>query len=198
VIVLNDKYADQQVMLKSHAVNPFNQWADWYGTDGEAVVTFRTMKEHLWDRWQSDCVSISHDDCDHGDSWDERTEQDPETGTSRFKDCDSERVVEHERFDPTNVQAPGIYLDGTHYDDADKVDESYTIIVPYPFLSPELCQEWIKKLNEQYDRQFELDIDEDQRKRAGGLEATGMNRVKLSEKSSSDDACTDTVEGGSR
>lgn len=178
---MKDDYEDTTVVLESHAVNPFNDWSDWYGTDGEAVVTFFTMKEQLWNQWDNDCVSISHEDCDHGDSWEDRMEQDEETGFYTSKDCNSERVVEHEKFDPTNLQAPGVYLDGTHYEDDEKVDESYTIYVPFPFLSPELCRRWIQKLNEQYDRQFELRISEEQEQRAGGLEDAGMNRMRLDE-----------------
>lgn len=171
MITLNEGLEDQTVVLESRAVNPFNDWADWYGTDGEAVVTFRTMKEQLWNRWSNDCVSFEHPDCDHGDSLEEMNES---------INCDEkQRIVEHEKFNPTNLQAPGIYLDRTPYDDEEKVDESYTIIVPYPFLSPKLCREWIQKLNEQYNRDFELEITEDQKKRSRGLEDLGMNRVKV-------------------
>jgi hypothetical protein len=46
-------YENQKVVLESNAANPFNQWSDWYGTKGEAVVTFFTMKEELWSQWSN-------------------------------------------------------------------------------------------------------------------------------------------------
>ena len=143
------------------------------------MVTFETMQHHLYSQWDSACVSFDHSECGHGDSWEDRFEQDEETGHYVMRDCDSERVVDHERFDAADVKAPGVYLDGTHYDVDGSVDESYTIIVPYEFLSPALCREWIAKLNEEYDRKFELEIAEDQKKMAGGLKDIGINRMKL-------------------
>lgn len=171
---ISDDLGNKRVILQSRAVNPFNDWADWYGTDGEAVVTFYTMKERLWVRWNSDCISIPHPDCEHDETVD---------GLQERVNCDKgERVVEHEKFNVTALQAPGIYLDGTYYNSEDGVDESYTIIVPYPFLSPKLCREWIRKLNEQYDRNFELKITEEQAEYGGSLSDMGINRMRPPEK----------------
>lgn len=166
---LNDKYADMPVTLKSPALNPFDQSSDWYDTDGEAVVTFETMQHRLWEQWKQDCVSFDHSSCDHGESVDDRLEQ-TEDGMYRLKDCDAKRVVDHSNFDPDAIRGPGVYLDGTHYDTDGSVDESYTIVVPYSFLSPKLCRQWLKKLNEQYDREFQLEITDEQNEEDTGGE----------------------------
>lgn len=161
----DDGLEGEEVVLTSRAVNPFNDWSDWYGSDGEAVVTFFTMKEHLWSCWSGDCVSFEYDEDNL--SLEERM------------DRDGERVVEHEKFDVTSIRSPGIYLDGTYYEDEDAVDESYTIIVPYPFLSPKLCRAWIEKLNEKYDREFRLEVTGDQEARSAGLESMGVNLIRV-------------------
>lgn len=163
---------DQEVTLQSKAANPFNQWSDWYGTEGEAVVTFYTMKEELWSKWSNQAVSIEHNDCDHDDM------------EEKINCDDTERVVDHDAFDAGEVREPGIYLDDTHYDDEEKVAESYTIIAPFDFLSPKLCRDWIQKLNDKYDRRFQLSIAEEQQVNASPVdEVMGANRLRVSEDS---------------
>lgn len=71
---------------------------------------------------------------------------------------DTERKVEPEKFDSEKVKKPGVYRDSKNYEDEEKVYEGYTIIVDRSFLSPELCQKWIEKLNKKFDRNFSLDI----------------------------------------
>lgn len=166
---MSQNYEDEKVVLESNAVNPFKDWSDWYGTDGEAVVTFRTIQHDLYEEWSRQCVRIEGG---------EYVEQ--EDGSKVYDGDNAERIVEHEKFDASEVKAPGVYSDGTNYDEEDKVDESYSIIVPYPFLSPKLCQKWIEKLNEKFDREFELYIDDQQRKAAAGLDATGVKAMKIS------------------
>jgi hypothetical protein len=161
-------YSETDVILRSRAANPFNQWSDWYGTESEAVVTFVTIKEELWNQWNNQCVDIIHEDCDHQDM------------QERINCDNGERIVKHDNFDKEEVREPGIYSDGTNYEDEDKVDESYTIIVPYDFLSPKLCRHWIDKLNQDYDRCFDLDIDESQEKASPSVdEVMGANRISL-------------------
>jgi len=54
------------------------------------------------------------------------------------------------------VFLPGINRE-TYYDDSDYVDEFYDIVVPHDFLHPEICEGWIKRLNQQYDKDFQLE-----------------------------------------
>lgn len=165
---VNNGLENQHILLTSRALNPFIDWSDWYGTDGEAVVTFITMKEHFWNRWSNNCVSIVHEDCN------------PDEIADRANCEAGEHRVDPGQFDVEEIRAPGIYRDGIYYEDEESVDESYTIVVPYPFLSPTLCQQWIEELNEEYDRVFELKFTDEQAKRAGDSESMG-NRVKLPE-----------------
>lgn len=149
------EYENKTVVLESRDVNPFEDWSDWYGTEGEAVVTFQHIAHLLYEIWERQCVSI-------------------EAG---------ERNIDQEKFDASEVEAPGIYRDETNYDDSDAVDESYTIIVPYDFMTPDMCRQWIQKLNEKFDRQFELSIDEEQEKMAEGEDNLQGKRLKTSEDS---------------
>lgn len=145
--ITKEKYKNQKIILKTDHLNPFNRWSDWYGTNGEAAITIRTIQHHIYENWEKQCVRIEGG---------EYIEQ--EDGSMLYKADDAERIVEHENFDASKVKAPGIYKDRTNYDDEDKVDESYSIIIPYSFLSPKLCRKWIEKLNEEFDRKFELSI----------------------------------------
>lgn len=154
---------NEKVILESNAVNPFNNWSDWYGADGEAVVTFSTMKNELFSEWERQCVRIE----------------------------DDERVVETEHFDGLRTKAPGVHRDGTYYDEEDSLDESYSIVVPYGFLSPKLCKHWIQKLNEKFGRNFELEITEEQEQASAGLEDIGSNRIKID----SEDVCDKNAKG---
>ena len=138
---------DQKVILESMSVDPFNDWSDWYGTNGEAVVTFVTMKQNLWNSWQTQCSSIEGDI--------ELVEN--SEGTYSLEG-ETEKEVKPENFDSDKVKEPGIYRDGVHEGDEDKVEEAYTVIVPNDFLTPELCKKYLEKLNEKFDRNFKLDI----------------------------------------
>jgi len=150
----------EEVVLESMGVNPFKGWSDWYGTDGEAVVTFETMKHSLWNSWDNQCVEIKKYD----DEGNEVTSEDFEDIQEYINySGETERIVKPEKFDYEKVKAPGVYRDDTHYDEEDYVDESYTIIVPYSFLTPELCEEYINKLNKKFDRDFMLKIKEEQK-----------------------------------
>jgi hypothetical protein len=144
---LRSKYSNEKVFLKSPSGNPFTEWADWYGTDGEAVVTFHHQKYLLYEYWSRECVSYEHPGCRH-DNLQERI------------NCGKKmRKVKPDDFDKEKMPEPGITLDGTHYKEEEAVDESYSITVPRSFLSPELCAEWLEKLNLKYDRHFVLALD---------------------------------------
>jgi len=154
---------NQEVVLESMAVDPFRDWSDWYGTNGEAVVTFETMQHHLWNSWNNQCVEVKNYD-ENGEEikpGDFETAQEYSRASNNAEK--TERIVEPENFDYGKVSKPGIYRDGTYYDEEDSVDEGYAIIVPYGFLTPELCEEYIEKLNQKFDRNFKLDIKEEQK-----------------------------------
>lgn len=150
-----DDRADQTVTLWSNTEIPFEEVADWYGTDGEVVVAIKPMKSLLWAHWETQCVEWVHaEDCDHGPGVD---------GLQESINCPhQERVVNPENFDYDEVPEPGVYCTGTYYDDESKVDESYNIIVPREYVTAEQCHKWIQKLNQKYDRNFELTISADQ------------------------------------
>jgi hypothetical protein len=154
---------DREVVLESMGVDPFRAWSDWYGTEGEAVVTFETMQHSLWNSWNNLCIEIKKYD-ENGEEIKledfEDIQEYSETSNNAEK---TDRIVELENFDYNKVKKPGIYRNGTYYDEEDSVDEGYTIIVPYSFLTPELCREYIKKLNQKFDRKFELEIQERQK-----------------------------------
>ena len=168
------------VVLESMGVDPFKGWSDWYGTDGEALVTFETMQHSLWDSWNNQCVEIKKYD-----------EEGNEIKPNEFNDIqeymnagvESERIVKPEKFDYNTVKLPGVYRSDTHYDKKDYVDESYTIVVPHGFLTPELCQKYIDKLNKKFDRKFKLKIEEEQKQPISQLKLikTELERNKTSE-----------------
>lgn len=158
-----EDFGEQEIVLESMAVDPFRAWSDWYGTKEEAVVTFETMQHHLWNAWNNQCVEIK--------KYDENREEikpgDFETAQKYFKASnnaeETERIVEPENFNYSNISEPGIYRDGKYYDEEDSVDEGYTIIVPYSFLTAKLCKKYIEKLNQKFDRNFKLNIKEEQK-----------------------------------
>lgn len=102
---------DQKVILESMSVDPFNDWSDWYGTNGETVVTFVTMKQNLWNSWKNQCISI---ECDL-----ELVEN--SEGTYSLEG-ETEKEIRPEKFDSDKVQEPGIYRDRAHEGDDDKVE----------------------------------------------------------------------------
>jgi hypothetical protein len=70
-------------------------------------------------------------------------------------------VADHAEFDPDEVLSPGIHR-SHNPSDSDLVDESYEVIVPNYLLAPEICERWIKRLNERYGRSFELSYSSDE------------------------------------
>ncbi|MDY6774255.1 MAG: hypothetical protein SVS85_03560, partial [Candidatus Nanohaloarchaea archaeon] len=157
--IMTDPRTDT-VTLETMEKHPFGGgFSDWYGTEGEAVVTFTTIQHRLYSVWSRDCISFDHSVCGHeGDEHPDLVEEE-ETGMYRMpENCDPRRVVDHSKFDASKVRAPRIYRDDTHYDKEGYVDESYTIILPYAFMAEELCRHWIEKLNEEFDRDFELHL----------------------------------------
>ncbi|MFB6099681.1 MAG: hypothetical protein ABEK16_00260 [Candidatus Nanohalobium sp.] len=154
---------DKEVVLESMEVDPFRDWGDWYGKEGEAVVTFETMQHKLWNSSSNQCVEIRK----YNENGEEIKPEDFE-GIQEYSEASNnaektERIVEPENFEYSKVKEPGIYRDGTYYDEEDSVDEGYTIIVPYSFLNPEMCREYIRKLNQKFDRNFKLEIQERQK-----------------------------------
>jgi hypothetical protein len=139
---------DQKVILESMSVDPFNDWSDWYGTNGETVVTFVTMKQNLWNSWKNQCISIEGD-----------LELVENSEGTYSLEGETEKEIRPEKFDSDKVQEPGIYRDRAHEGDDDKVEEAYTVIVPKEFLTPELCEKYMEKLNESFYRNFELNIE---------------------------------------
>ena len=160
---MNKSLEDREVVLESMAVKPFESSSDWYGTDGEVVVTFETMKSVLWRSWKDQCVKIKKYDEDDNQIRVEDSESFQEYLDKANNAEKSERVVKPEEFKQKEKTAPGIYRDGTYYDDEESVDEGYTIVVPYGFLTPELCTAYLEKLNQKFDRSFSLSIEEDQK-----------------------------------
>lgn len=139
-----EELKQKEVVLKSYSVNTFRSWSDWLSE--EAVVTFETMSHNLWSSWENQCTSIEG----------ETELVETENGMYEIKG-DTERKVESEKFDSEKVKKPGVYRDSKNHED-ETIYEGYTIIVDRSFLSPELCQEWIEKLNKKFDRNFSLDI----------------------------------------
>jgi len=139
----------EEVELESMAVVPFESFSDWYGED--VVVTFETIAHNLWNCWRSQCVSMVGD-----------TELvETEDGMYRLEG-DTEREVDPGEFDGQKVAKPGVYRDKTR-EEGESDTETYTIIVSRSFLTPELCENYIEKLNKKYDRNFSLKIKEEQR-----------------------------------
>jgi len=138
----NEKYENQEIILTNNAINPFQNWSDWYGENGEVVVTFITMKQHLYANWSRQAINTNAIDTalKNGEP---------------VSQNDYIQLIQHQNFE-NNFQGPGTYLDSTHYLDDNKVDESYTIILPEEFMTEKTCRNWIKKLNEKHDRNFKL------------------------------------------
>lgn len=139
--------SDQKVILECMSVDPFDSWSDWYGTNGEAVVTFVTMEQNLWNSWKNQCISIEGD-LELVENFE---------GTYSLEG-ETEKEIRPENFDSDKVKEPGIYRDSIHEDNEDKVEEAYTVILPKDFLTPELCKKYLEKLNEKFDRNFKLNI----------------------------------------
>ena len=149
---MTEERATRRVTLKAPSVNPFDDWEDWYGTNSEAVVTFWTIQYALWQQWDSDCISIVHsEDCDHEDLQEEIN-------------CNKKkRVITPEDFNPDELPAPGVHRTETNYDDDEVIDEIYHIYVPRAYMTLDICQKWIDRLNEEYNRNFHLKLTEEQK-----------------------------------
>ena len=146
-----EKYSKKEIKLTNDAVDPFQTWSDWYGENGEAVITFVTMKQHLYTNWAHQAITSN--------TMNPATVNGEPVSEENFVE-----IINHERFE-NDFDGPGIYLDGTYYNDDNSVDESYTIILPEEFMTEEMCRAWIKKLNERYNRKFYIeDKDYDEKK----------------------------------
>lgn len=138
-----EKYREKEIKLTNNAVDPFQTWSDWYGENGEAVITFVTMKQHLYTTWAHQAKTSNTNN--------------PATNNGKpVTEDDYIQIIEHQRFE-NNFDGPGIYLDDTYYTDDNSVDESYTIILPEEFMTEQMCRDWIKKLNEKYNRKFYME-----------------------------------------
>jgi len=143
--------SEKEVQLESLSVNPFKCWSDWHDSDGKAVVTFETMTHNLWNSWESQCISIKGDP------------ELVETSDGNYRlEGETEQELRPEKFDADRFRKPGVYRDSVHRDD-ERVDEAYTVIVSKNFLAPELCRKYIEKLNEEFERNFSLNIKDEQR-----------------------------------
>lgn len=148
----NPEKHTEPVKLENRAFNPFQDWSDWYGENGEAVITFITMKQHLYEEWQRQAHHIN-------------ISKDLATLNSRpVKEDDTVNMYQHRRFE-NDFDGPGIYQDSTHYNDDDKVDESYTIILPEEFMVRGMCELYLEKLNDEYNRDFYFQDKDPQKQR---------------------------------
>ena len=128
------------VELRATTTAPFEEWEDWIGETGEdqtVIVTFETMEHHLYEVWSQQAVNYD------GAAEIEETED----GTFVLN-SDRDRRINHERFDAKDVDAPGAYKDDS--------EGCYTVIVPFDFMTLELCRQMIEELNEEFDTDFEL------------------------------------------
>lgn len=148
----DEPFGGERVWITDRAIKPFRgKWTDFYGENGEVVVTFLTMDFHLYNKWSNENVDYLHKNCDHGDDWQER-----------LSCSKNERVVSHDDSFVDAVKRPGAHLDGVHYDDESKVDESYTVIIADDYMSWENCADALGTLNEKFDRDFGLRVEEGQ------------------------------------
>lgn len=147
---VSDKYNEKEIKLENIAMNPFHKWSDWYNKENKAVITFITMDSHLYSKWESQCI----DNMIYADAAEIQTQNSDTPRPAHINE--SVTIFNHSNFE-NNFDGPGIYLDDTHYDNDEYVDESYTIILPRDFMTREMCEEWIKALNTKYNRNFKLD-----------------------------------------
>lgn len=167
-----EKYREKEIELTNLAFNPFENWSDWYSDNGEAVITFITMENHLYTHWENQAqISNTTNFAVHNNE--------------PTKEEDYVTIYEHHRFE-NDFDGPGIYKDGTNYLNDNKVDESYTIILPDNYMNREKCETYLEKLNEKYDRNFYFkDINYGKRRRQRlkeeAQEAANINDQELDE-----------------
>jgi len=114
---------------------PFErEYCEWCDAEYSVTVTYQTMKYHLWTVWFSHCVY--------------HYSEDPENEVESTQDW----IVNHTRFHPEELKAPGIHREGGDGDD----HTNYFILVPDSRLRRRGCDEWLNRLNEQYGESFEL------------------------------------------
>lgn len=144
-----EKYSDEELTLNTIELHPFRDSCDWRSEDGEIVLTFWTMDTHLMNQWEHQARHI-------GGGVNPAEMRSKKMDHSRpVRSEESVTIYTHHEFE-NNFDGPGIYLDSTHYRDRNYVDESYTIILPYSFMTEEMCREWIEALNDKYNRNFKL------------------------------------------
>lgn len=160
----------EPIKLTNKAVNPFDTWTDFYAEDGEAVITFITMKEHMFEEWQNQVVHIGYNNNNLGRL--------ATINGQPIDEDDSTVIYTHLNFE-NNFEGPGIYQDGVHYRDDDKVDESYTVIVPEEFMTREICGKYLEKLNNEYNRDFYFEDVDYENRRAEFIKADIENDDEL-------------------
>lgn len=124
-----------QTELRRTSTTPFKNYEDWISDN--YVVTFETIGHHLYNEWENQCVE--HE----GDTELVETESDHYT-----IEGDAERKVDQSKFSAEEIDGPGIY--------EDKQDGCYTIVLDRNFMTYELCQRWIGKLNQKFDLDLAL------------------------------------------
>jgi len=132
------QHTSDVTVFTTHHENPFQAYSDWFAEEEDITITFQTMKHQLWDIWVSQCNYELSDDHSNG-----------------IEKVHGDATVDHSQFQPDDLKPPGINRE-TYPDDPDYVDEFYDIVVPHDFLHAEICEGWIARLNQQYDKDFEL------------------------------------------
>lgn len=121
-------------------MRPLRGCSDW-GGDG-AIVTFIPMDRHLMDMFELDCVWFETEDGKTSEDFD----------TDEWFEKDTIRKVDVTKFDKSKLKNPGAYRD-------EQGEECYTVILPFAFSVEKLLLEWIEKLNDKFDKDFELYTD---------------------------------------
>jgi len=149
---LKDDKHDKPLKLSNIALKPFETPSDWSTEDGEIIVTIKTISQQLYDQWELQAVNTN--------SYKNLAEID---GRPAAKD-QYVRVYTHKVFE-NDFRGPGVYLDDTNYDDSNKFDECYTIIIPDNFAPKEKQKSYIQRLNEKFGRQLRLEDDDKMKER---------------------------------
>jgi len=135
------EWSDQELKIDNRAVRPYNGTSDWLTEDGEAVITIIPIRQHLFDQWELQARHANYVNA---------------LGTVNGEPADEEQTIEvynHSDFE-NDFRGPGIYRDDQNLDQPDKMDETYTIILPINFQTPEIVDNYINALNEKFDRNF--------------------------------------------
>lgn len=168
------EWSDQELKLDNMAVRPYKGTSDWRTEDGEAVIIIMPISQHLFDQWELQARHTNYVDA---------------LGIINGEPADEEDTIEvfnHSDFE-NNFRGPGIYRDDQNLDHPEKMDESYTIILPIDFQTPEVVDKYINALNEKFDRNFvHEEIDTTSR-------IKGMHKSRIKEEFDGDKASLDEV-----